>query len=159
MQNWNSTSGDYVGAESCFEFVVDFNDLMPAADNGGGGRQRRVMKKEKKEYPPPISPWATKKYCTRWKSIVVDYEVLEHAGDEDDMDGIEEFDFEENANQRDDDVMEGQDVMKEALEDDRMVKNDLIVCGCGTKCNEYSNTESNSCGFRVAVGSFNPVYT
>ncbi|CAA3019075.1 Hypothetical predicted protein, partial [Olea europaea subsp. europaea] len=106
-----------------------------------------VMKKEKKEYPPPILPRAMKKYYTgdgrlvikkqRLRSqeyfeahrangrlalnfVIVDYEVFEHAGDEDDMNGIEEFDCEENVSQQDGDVMEGQDVMKEIVEHDQM---------------------------------------
>ncbi|CAI9775440.1 unnamed protein product [Fraxinus pennsylvanica] len=186
MQNWNSALGDYVGVESCVEFVMDFNDLMPATNNTGGGRQRRVMKMEKKEYPPPILPWAMKKYCTddgrlvikeqKLKGqeyfeahrangrlvlnlIIVDDDAFEHAGDEDDMDGIEEFDCKENVNQQDGDAMEGQDVLKETVGDDRVVENELIVCGSGTKCSEYSNMEANSCGFGVAVGAFNPVHT
>ncbi|CAA2938102.1 Hypothetical predicted protein [Olea europaea subsp. europaea] len=67
----NSELGDYIGAESCLEFVKDFNAFMPPVDNGSSGRRRKVVEKEKKEYPPPISPWTMKKFSTSDGRVVI----------------------------------------------------------------------------------------
>ncbi|CAI9771560.1 unnamed protein product [Fraxinus pennsylvanica] len=72
----NSELGDYIGAESCLEFVRDFNAFMPPADNVGSRRHRRVVEKEKKEYPPPISAWAMKKYSTSDGRVVIQEEKV-----------------------------------------------------------------------------------
>ncbi|KAL2489236.1 uncharacterized protein Fot_42571 [Forsythia ovata] len=176
--------GDYIGAESYVDFVMDFNTLTAAAaQNGDSGRRQRVVEKEKKEYPPPISPWMMKKYCTGDGRLIIEDvkvksheyfqahrangrlvlnlvtlydDVLEHAGDEEDMDGIDGFDCEENVNQEDG---EGPDVMKETEEDDQTVEKESVKCGGGTKCVEYSSMEANSCGFGVEVAAFNPVHS
>ncbi|CAA2975533.1 Hypothetical predicted protein [Olea europaea subsp. europaea] len=66
-------------------------------------------------------------------------DAFERAEDEEDMDGIDEFDCEENVNQ--------EEVMKEAEEDDLLVVNKSIMSGGETKCSDTIARKQNLRGF------------